>query len=37
MAAIDDLNTAVAALQAEDVLVLAGLASRQAHVATPRD
>ena len=32
MAAIDDLNTAVAALQAEDVLVLAGLASLQAQV-----
>jgi hypothetical protein len=34
MAAIDDLNTAVAALQAEDVLVLAGLASLQAQVTT---
>jgi hypothetical protein len=34
MAAIDDLNTAVSALQAEDVLVLAGLASLQAQVAT---
>ena len=32
MAAIDDLNTAVSALQAEDVLVLAGLASLQAQV-----
>jgi hypothetical protein len=34
MAAIDDLNAAVSALQAEDVLVLAGLASLQAQVAT---
>jgi len=34
MAAIDDLNTAVSALQAEDVLVLAGLASLQAQVTT---
>jgi hypothetical protein len=34
MAAIDDLNAAVSALQAEDVLVLAGLASLQAQVTT---
>jgi len=34
MAAIDDLNAAVSALQAEDVFVLAGLASLQAQVAT---
>ena len=34
MAAIDDLNAAVSALQAEDVLVLGGLASLQAQVAT---
>jgi len=34
MAAIDDLNAAVSALQAEDVLVLAGLASLQAQVVT---